>query len=444
MYILIKYVVPVGPLPYVRERPFLTLSGTFLHQTKGLVLKYYRIAVKTKSLKNNKTPYYSFIPIIFFKSLRRIGFAMAIFSILINQLPMAAKAADIIHTTIEPATDSVPRSDTASIAPLSDGQLMVVYHKYEKGNNDGHDHGICRIWSKISSDGGFSWKKPRLLVDVAKGDMNVQAPGLLKTKSGKLLMICLRAHKGGNSSTMCLFSSDDDGVTFKELAPLWKVSNGQLLQGGTSSIMELESGRLIVPFHGGTGNQWSQKNSAWCLYSDDGGDSWRKSNAINLAKRGAMEASVSELKKNNLIMSLRTQLGGPYFARSVDGGKTWSKATFGGLEGGESGTCLRRLPGTKKLILFWNNSRYEKNHHHFGERTPLTAAISSDTGKTWKIIGHVAKEPKAEYTNLDCFFTKDHALLTYMLAKPAWNRKEIHLKVALIPLEWFHSNPENN
>ena len=52
------------------------------------------------------------------------------------------------------------------------------------------------------------------MVDVAKGDMNVQAPALLRAESGEIFLIALRAHKGGNSSTMCLFVSRDDGITF--------------------------------------------------------------------------------------------------------------------------------------------------------------------------------------------------------------------------------------
>ena len=81
--------------------------------------------------------------------------------------------------------------------------------------------------------------------------MNVQAPALLRTRSGKLYLIALRAHEGGGSSTMCLFVSDDEGVTFKEMPPIWKRSKGQLLQGGASSLMELTGGRLLLPFHGG-------------------------------------------------------------------------------------------------------------------------------------------------------------------------------------------------
>ena len=344
----------------------------------------------------------------------------------------------ITHVVIEAAGAKTPRSDTASLEQLSDGRLMVVYHKYDQGKLGGHDHGICRIWSKISADGGRSWQQPRMLVDVAQGDMNVQAPALLRIESGRLLLMCLRAHRGGGSSTMCMFSSSDEGKTFSALDPLWKRSKGQLLQGGASSLVKLKSGRLLLPFHGGSGDQWRQKNSAWCLVSDDKGKGWRRSTRIDLPKRGAMEPSVAELADGTLLMSLRTQLGGPYLSRSIDGGKTWSKAVFSGLEGGESCTCLRRIPGTKDVVLFWNNSKYDKKHHHFGKRSPLTAAISSDNGRSWRIIGNIADDPKAEYTNLDCFFTsKGHAVVTYMYAKPAFNRKQISLKAALIQRKWF-------
>ena len=85
----------------------------------------------------------------------------------------------IEHVVIEPATKQTPRSDTTSIAALSDGRIMVVYHKYEGGERSGHDHGVCRIWSKVSDDWGKFWGDARMLVDVAKGDMNVQALSLI-------------------------------------------------------------------------------------------------------------------------------------------------------------------------------------------------------------------------------------------------------------------------
>ena len=351
----------------------------------------------------------------------------------------------IQHSVIEAATAETPRSDTASVAELSDRRLMVVYHKYEQGKHSGQDHGMCRIWSKVSTDGGRNWQQPRMLVDAAKGDLNVQAPALLRLKSGPLLLICLRAHQGGGSSTMCLFSSNDEGGRFTSLAPIWKRSKGQLLQGGTSNLVELKSGRLLLPFHGGSGVQYKQKNSAWCFASDDKGKTWQRSTTIDLPRRGAMEPSVAELADGTLLMSLRTQLGGPYLSRSTDGGKTWSEPVFSGLESSESGTCLRRIPGTKDVVLFWNHSNYNEEHHHFGERTPLSAAISSDNGQSWQIIGTIADDPEVEYTNLDCTFTSESgAVLTYMYAKPAWNRNQIHLKSALIPRTWFNKREHSH
>ena len=368
----------------------------------------------------------------------KIRFHFFILILVLSLSTGSAAKPEIHHVMIERATENTPRSDTAAIASLSGNRLMVVYHKYHKGKEAGRDHGMCTIWSKISSDEGRTWHTPRMLVDVAEGDMNVQAPALLRTRDDELFLIALRAHKGGSSSTMCVFVSRDEAKTFQELPPIWKKSKGQLLQGGTSCIMELSNGRLLLPFHGGVGNQWRQKNSAGCYYSDNKGETWQRSALIDLPKRGAMEGSVVQLDDDSLLMTLRTQLGGPYIARSTDLGKTWSKAIFSGLEGGESGTCLRRLPGSNRVVLFWNNSKYKPKHHHFGERAPLTAAVSNDNGKTWRKLGNIGENMKAEYTNLDCFFTESgNAILTYMYAEPAWNREAIHLKAALIPKIWF-------
>ena len=39
------------------------------------------------------------------------------------------------HAVIEPAGPHMPRADTASVAELGDGRLIVVYHKYEPGKD---------------------------------------------------------------------------------------------------------------------------------------------------------------------------------------------------------------------------------------------------------------------------------------------------------------------
>jgi len=379
----------------------------------------------------------------------------ASFAMLVLACTPAARGADapsglidhpaVIHTVIEQAGPETPRADTASVVELPGRKLMVVYHKYEPGEAGGQDRGRCRIWARTSSDGGRTWIEPRVLVDIAPGDMNVQAPALLRLPSGELLMICLRAHGTGSSSSMCLFRSRDDGRTFQEEKPIWSQSQGQWLQGGANALVLLRSGRILLPFHGGTGNQWKQKNSVGCFASDDAGRTWRRTPAqVELPKRGAMEASVAELPDRTLVMSLRTQLGGPYLCRSSDGGETWTDPEPSGLEGGESCTCLRTIPGTDRLLILWNHSHYiAKGHHHFGERTPLTAAVSSDAGKNWRILGDLAAGPQDEYTNLGCTFTSDgKAIITYMFCSPAWVRSGLSLRAMIVDVSWFNP-PEN-
>ena len=95
-------------------------------------------------------------------------------------------------------------------------------------------------------------------------------------------------------------------------------------------------------------------------------------------------------------------------------------------------TLTRRRNG--QLLLICTGGR-EGHVCPFGQ---VELMRSDDNGKTWRKLGNIAENPKAEYTNLDCFFTKNgDAVLTYLYANPAWNRKAIDLKAAIIPKAWF-------
>jgi sialidase-1 len=352
---------------------------------------------------------------------------------------------DLIQTGImiaEAGPDN-PRNDTASVVELASGALMVVWHKYQANPKGGSDFGTCCIYSKTSYDKGRTWQDERMLVDVEPGDNNVQVPALCLLPSGALLLICLRAHEGGNSSTMMVFRSDDQGQSFYEFSKVWERSEGQWLQGGASSLVLLKSGRLLLPFHGGTGHQGSQHNIVRCAISDDEGRSWHiTSESIDLPMRGAMEASVAELASGRLVMSLRTQLGAVFCSTSDDGGETWSLAQTTGLRSPESCTCLRKLPDSDDLALFWNDSLYNPYVHHYGRRTPLSVARSSDGGQTWRKLSDIATGDY-EFTNLGCTFLKDGtAVVTYMQTtdpgpgKP-FNRSKMDLMATLISRAWF-------
>ncbi len=332
-----------------------------------------------------------------------------------------------------------PRNDTASVVELPTGELLLAWHKFGAGDNrmPGGDFAPSRIFCKTSRDGGLTWEDERMLVDLAPGDINVQAPAFRLLPSGELLFICLRAH-ARNSTSMLLFRSRDSGQTFEGPQKIWERSQGQWLQGGATGLYLLASGRLLLPFMWGTGDQFSQHISVRFFLSDDGGRGWRMaSGSIDLPMRGAMEPSVAELDGGGLLLSLRTQLGSVFLSRSVDGGETWSLAQTSGLKAPESCTCLRRIPGTRRLVLFWNDSVYNPKHHHYGERSPLSAAVSDDDGNAWRRIGNIAEGPK-EFTNLGCTFLRSgRAVVTYMVDDPPFARRSIDLCAAVIEREWF-------
>lgn len=212
----------------------------------------------------------------------------------------------------------------------------------------------------------------------------------------------------------------------------------------------LTSGRLLLPFHFGTGHQGSQHNTVACFLSDDDGFSWRRSSGtVDLPMRGAMEASVAELRSGQLIMSLRTQLGSVFLSYSDDGGETWSLPQTSGLRAPESCTCLRRIPGTDDLVLFYNGSCYDPTRHHYGLRTPLTAALSRDGGMTWERVGDIETGP-FEFMDLNCSFADSgKALLTYTKVEDPqitqqdkslpFKRTGMDLMIAIIDREWLYS-----
>ncbi|UKS27902.1 glycoside hydrolase [Paenibacillus sp. HWE-109] len=330
----------------------------------------------------------------------------------------------IKYVTIAKSSANNPRNDTASIAELEDGTLLAVWHKYD--GSFGSDFDLCRIYAKTSTDGGMTWERERMLIDVNPEDHNVQAPGLCLLPNGTLILHCLRGHQGGSSSTMEAYVSKDGGETWEFLAHIWERTKGQWLQGGANHINLLSSGRLLLPFHFGTGHQGGQHNEIGCYFSDDDGFTWtRAAGTVDLPMRGAMESSVAEMSGGRLLMSIRSQLGAVFMCASMDGGNTWSLPQTSGLKSPESCTCLRRIPGTDVLLLLWNDSQYEPGKHHFGRRTPLSAAVSTDEGKSWKRVGNIAVGPN-EYTNLNCMFTKSgKAIITYMQVEdPAFDALE--------------------
>ena len=120
---------------------------------------------------------------------------------------------------------------------------------------------------------------------------------------------------------------------------------------------------------------------------------------------------------------------------STDGGDHWSAPSKLSVQSPESPATIRRIPSTGDLLLIWNNG-FTSGANHSGKRTPLTAAISSDDGQTWKNIKNIETDPDSGYAYTSLTFHRDRALLSYYVSDPKTNRISSHFRS--LPIRYFY------
>jgi len=348
------------------------------------------------------------------------------------------------------AREPVVRNSEATMVELADGSLLMVWQEFERGEGDS-DFFPGRLAAMVSGDGGRTWGGYRVLVAPEEGDINVFSPSLLRLPDGGILLCFMRYHSfergRGKFPPASAFAwlSSDEGRTFRPLATLWTEQRITLC---SSTLRRLSSGRSVLPVNWDSGGEGGSDHwQAGTYFSDDGGATWQCcTNWVDLPRRGAMEPHVAELQDGRLLMVMRTQLGAIYRAYSSDGGRTWSEAESLGIEAPESCPELVSLPGTGDLLLIWNASRYDPNwYSHFGKRTPLSACVSRDDGRTWSRPRHIETDENWAFSNPGvCFTSQGTAVINYWSCQyqplGAMSNYPIHLKAAIISIPWFYGH----
>lgn len=177
--------------------------------------------------------------------------------------------------------------------------------------------------------------------------------------------------------------------------------------GSVNCVTQLSSGRIIVPFAEWIGGRPTGPptgaNVVTCVYSDDGGETWEKSDAQLTAPRytdfngsgyGACEPVIIELKDGRIYMLARTETGRLYESYSNDG-VNWDPLTPSRFLGTDAPANFLRLDDGR-MLLFMNACEKPTRHNGdgvYGGRDVLHAAISDDEGKTWHGFREVYRDP---------------------------------------------------
>ncbi len=92
-----------------------------------------------------------------------------------------------------------------------------------------------------------------------------------------------------------------------------------------------------------------------------------------------------------------------------------------------------RIPSTGDLLLVWNDT-FRAKEGHGGKRTPLTAALSSDEGKSWRRVRNLETRTDAAYAYTSLIFVKDRAIMSY------WEQadKRLSSRFRAVPIRWLY------
>jgi hypothetical protein len=289
------------------------------------------------------------------------------------------------------------------MAPLPDGRLIAVV---DRTGTQGPEAA-----ARYSSDGGRTWSETETLCTLPKDMGHWGVHNVLADRQGELhLFYQTDAHTAGKGLYEMRFDIYHVGSTngrksWKKPAPVREGYNGSML-----SVIELKSGRIVLPVCYLTPRVWSNRGqgfdaftdmgrfSSGVVYSDDGGDTWKES-AIELkvpspyiGADGIIEPIALELKDGRVWLLLRTQLGRLFESFSQDGSE-WTKPAPTSILSSDSPPSLTRLKDGR-VVMLWNNCL--RFAYAQGGRHVLHAAISDDDGRTWRGYREVARNPFVE------------------------------------------------
>ena len=178
---------------------------------------------------------------------------------------------------------------------------------------------------------------------------------------------------------------------------------------------QLEDGTLIC---GGSVETWQ----AWgcrCEITPDVGETWTVSNPINLPDDpfGIIQPTIFRTGPGQLRMLTRSRRGKKIAtATSSNDGRTWTQASHTDLPNPSAGIDAVNLEDGRVALIYNDTER---------GRSPLSVALSSDQGVTWKKVLDLENEPGKEFSYPAMIQTSDGMLA----ATYTWRRERIRFVV---------------
>ena len=297
--------------------------------------------------------------------------------------------------------DGVHSYRIPGLATTNDGTLLAIYDVRYDSSFDLQadiDIGVSR-----STDGGRSWEKMRIVMDMGEwaglpeAQNGVGDPAILVDRNtGEIFIVALWTAGIGNdrawlnvgqgmtpyeTGQLMIVSSSDDGRTWSEprnITPMVKQPDWYITLQGPGNGITMEDGTLVFAFQ-----HVDAQRVPWSgiIYSKDHGKTWETHPVCPV--RETTESQVVELEPGTLMLNMRNNLRtGRMVYTTDDMGSTWKVQESSGKL--EEPVCMASLIMVKaednvlgQDILLFSNPATTKG------RFNMTIKASLDYGRTW-------------------------------------------------------------
>lgn len=297
--------------------------------------------------------------------------------------------------------DGVHSYRIPGLATTNDGTLLAIYDVRYDSSFDLQadiDIGVSR-----STDGGRSWEKMRIVMDMGEwaglpeAQNGVGDPAILVDRNtGEIFIVALWTAGIGNdrawlnvgqgmtpyeTGQLMMVSSSDDGRTWSEprnITPMVKQPDWYITLQGPGNGITMEDGTLVFAFQ-----HVDAQRVPWSgiIYSKDHGKTWETHPVCPV--RETTESQVVEIEPGTLMLNMRNNLRtGRMVYTTDDMGSTWKVHESSGKL--EEPVCMASLIMVKaednvlgQDILLFSNPATTKG------RFNMTIKASLDYGRTW-------------------------------------------------------------
>ena len=172
---------------------------------------------------------------------------------------------------VEKGSPTHPRNSEGGIVALRDGSWLQVWCEWFPSLKMGDDLGPSHLVAALSRDEGRTWQDQHVLVENNAGDLNVMPASILRLDDGSIMLQYRRLHSRSSTSGFVQVSTTE-GTSWSPPTPVWG-PNDPYTGPANSTLMQMESGRLILPVLLIHGELWSKEEHilATTYWSDNRG-----------------------------------------------------------------------------------------------------------------------------------------------------------------------------